>query len=1141
MLERGALNDLWNLAFAVILAEAWNLLGRLRGTGLLRVFVLSRDRRLFDRSPLAPGRRSVPDAARRRPSRRCLFGRHRTPRLPTARPVLRDRHDRSRRGGPRLRRRASRSRAVRAASGCRRARSTFRSTTSRWWASRSSRSRSPPRSCKSAFGRALAAIRQDIDAAESLGVNSTRHKLAAHALSAAIVALAGGLYAINFQYIAPGSVFDFRLSLSIVLMPVVGGVGTVVGPVLGALVFSTLQIKLLSLPALRDSYLFLYGGLLILVMLYEPKGLVGLWRRVARRRPPAVSPEGGFPMPAEPLPLRPRPLETLRGLLALSDVGFDVFEGEIFGVIGPNGAGKTTLFSCVVGSLAPTRGEVRFRGKRIDGLPNHAAVARGLVRTHQIVRPFRDMTVEANVSIGAHFGAGRGAAPRPRGASGRSWNGRARSPARALAGTLTIGELKRLEIARALATEPRAICLDEVMGGLNPAGDRLGHVAHPVRSATRGVTVLMIEHHVHAVAGVCDRILVLDFGERIAEGRPGTCCRSRRRGGLPGRRHRSALPGGLMLEVTGIDVFYGEVQALWDISFRVDAGEIVTLIGANGAGKTTAPEDHRRAPRTAPGRDPLRGSSLGGLPAHELVSRGLVLIPEARQLWPAMTVRENLEMGAYAKAARSRSRETLESVFDMFPVLEGTRVAEGGDPLGRRAADVRHRPGPHGAAASPPPRRTRARARASPREGGLPASPVDPRAGRHAGPRRAERPPCPRARRPGLRPRLGTRHAFGVRGRPSSGTTGSGTATSESAPPEARLASIRRHARRPRRRAAPRLARRAARADGPRVRGADHSFRDLDRLSARFAAGLAAFRVRRGDAVAVRMPTCPEAVVALLGILRAAAVHVPLNPAFGEEEAGHVLDDSGAKLTVAPSAAGDAPSGSEIAVRGRPRGGRRPGASPRTAATTTRPPSSSTRAGRRERARGWSCPFRAAVSNLGGVHSLWRIGPGTGSPSPSPSSTSTAWASASSDRSSTGRPSCSIRKFEPPAIVEAFRTRGATVFMGVPTMYVRLLEHLRAAPDAAPVLSKGRLFTVRERAPPGGGLRGVPRGDGARRSRALRHDGDALHPLEPLRRRAPPRERRPAGARLRGADRRRRGTRRRRPARPASSSSGATA
>ncbi|HEX7253987.1 MAG TPA: branched-chain amino acid ABC transporter permease, partial [Thermoanaerobaculia bacterium] len=109
------------------------------------------------------------------------------------------------------------------------------------------------------LGRALSAIRQDIDAAEALGVDATKYKLGIHALSAALVAVAGSLFAINFQYISPGSVFDFRLSLTVVLMPIVGGLGTVAGPVLGAVLFGYLQIKMLSMPALRDSYLFLYG------------------------------------------------------------------------------------------------------------------------------------------------------------------------------------------------------------------------------------------------------------------------------------------------------------------------------------------------------------------------------------------------------------------------------------------------------------------------------------------------------------------------------------------------------------------------------------------------------------------------------------------------------------------------------------------------------------------------------------------------------------------------------------------------------------------------------------------------------------------------------------------------------------------
>ena len=293
-LERGSLNDLWNLALAVILAEAWNLLGGFAGQvsfaysaflgiGAYSTVLLS----LRGVDPFL----TLPVGALLAAAFSVLFG------LPAFR--LRGPYFAIATIGV--------GEAVRV------------SAASVSFTGGSSGLRMPPGSFdfsrnyfamtglailtvalaaavkKSAFGRALAAIRQDIDAAESLGVNSTRYKLAAHALSAAIVALAGGLYATNFQYIAPGSVFDFRLSLSIVLMPVVGGVGTVAGPVLGAIVFSTLQIKLLALPALRDSYLFIYGALLILVMLWEPKGLVGLWQRLSRQRSRPAPPAAAVP------------------------------------------------------------------------------------------------------------------------------------------------------------------------------------------------------------------------------------------------------------------------------------------------------------------------------------------------------------------------------------------------------------------------------------------------------------------------------------------------------------------------------------------------------------------------------------------------------------------------------------------------------------------------------------------------------------------------------------------------------------------------------------------------------------------------------------------------------------------------------
>lgn len=134
----------------------------------------------------------------------------------------------------------------------------------------------------SRFGLALSAIKQEIDAAEALGVNSTAYKTYAHAISAALMAVAGSLYAINFQYIAPNSVFAFSMSLQIVLMPVIGGVGTIIGPIIGGMVFGYIQIKLLAVEALRDSNLMIYGLLLIVVMLFEPQGIYGLGRRLMK-------------------------------------------------------------------------------------------------------------------------------------------------------------------------------------------------------------------------------------------------------------------------------------------------------------------------------------------------------------------------------------------------------------------------------------------------------------------------------------------------------------------------------------------------------------------------------------------------------------------------------------------------------------------------------------------------------------------------------------------------------------------------------------------------------------------------------------------------------------------------------------------
>jgi branched-chain amino acid transport system ATP-binding protein len=206
------------------------------------------------------------------------------------------------------------------------------------------------------------------------------------------------------------------------------------------------------------------------------------------------------------------------GLQAVKDLSFTLAEGEILGLIGPNGAGKTTVFALLSGFLRPDSGEVRFRGRSLQGLRPHEVCALGMARTFQIVRPFPRLSVERNVLVGA-----LARHPDPRDAAVRvravlqdvGLAGRSEHPA----GSLTLAERKRLELARALATEPALLLLDEVMAGPNAAEtERIVELVQGIKR--RGVTILLIEHVMTAVMSLSDRIVVLAQGERIAEGRP---------------------------------------------------------------------------------------------------------------------------------------------------------------------------------------------------------------------------------------------------------------------------------------------------------------------------------------------------------------------------------------------------------------------------------------------------------------------------------------------------------------------------------------------------------------------------------------------------------------------------------------------
>jgi branched-chain amino acid transport system ATP-binding protein len=209
------------------------------------------------------------------------------------------------------------------------------------------------------------------------------------------------------------------------------------------------------------------------------------------------------------------------GLQALADVTFDLPEGQILGLIGPNGAGKTTLFNCISGVYEPTNGRVTFRGDDVTGSKSYHMAHRGMARTHQIVRPLNELTVRENVIVGACFGRENHRLP----SAGKIADEvldfvRLADRSDQLAGSLNVGQKKRLEMARALAARPFLLLLDEVLAGLNPS--EIGMMVEIVKKIRdeRNVTIIMIEHVMHAIMNVSDRLLVLDYGRQIAEGTP---------------------------------------------------------------------------------------------------------------------------------------------------------------------------------------------------------------------------------------------------------------------------------------------------------------------------------------------------------------------------------------------------------------------------------------------------------------------------------------------------------------------------------------------------------------------------------------------------------------------------------------------
>jgi branched-chain amino acid transport system permease protein len=392
----------------------------------------------------------------------------------------------------------------------------------------------------SRIGRGWAFTRDDEIAAEAIGIDTVRMKLLAFALGAGIAGIAGTFFAVKMTMVAPES-FTWWESLIVLIIVVLGGMGSIPGVILGAVVMVTMPELLRDF---ADYRMLILGVVLVLMALFRPKGLwpagphkvaalaaVGHAAPVARtalRLPPATPHDA-----TQPLLNVSAASKRYGGVTALADVDLQVYPGEIISLIGPNGAGKTTLLNVITGVNPPTSGTATFAGRRIVGLrPNRIAVL-GIARTFQNIRLFGGLSVLENVAAGLHCRSHAGAltsvlrTPGQRAEEAAVWS-RAleilaevglRDRAGHIAKSLPYGEQRRLEIARALATAPKLLVLDEPAAGLS--GVERGDLMRLInRLRDGGLAVLLIEHDMDFVMAISDRVYVLNYGRRIAAGTP---------------------------------------------------------------------------------------------------------------------------------------------------------------------------------------------------------------------------------------------------------------------------------------------------------------------------------------------------------------------------------------------------------------------------------------------------------------------------------------------------------------------------------------------------------------------------------------------------------------------------------------------
>lgn len=605
------------------------------------------------------------------------------------------------------------------------------------------------RALASRVGRALRALAVSEVAASTLGIRTADWKLRTFVVSAIFAGIGGGLYGFTMMSISFAS-FDPSMSMIVMIMIIVGG-PTVFSGVIGAIALTWLG------QAFTQYHQFsgiLYAIVLLMLLLFLPGGLAGgmesrpvlalrkalawlgnqlfAWLRRSPQTDAGGEPStdstvqaGGHGTAIESWQLRSEdedgrqkeaqgePLLRLEGvsvsfggIQAVNQVSTNLQSGAIVALIGPNGAGKSTLFNVISGVQKPTKGRVWFRGREITRMPTADIARLGMARTFQNLRIFWNMSVLENVMVGRHRHESAGfitAALGMKRAEEKESRRRAME-ALALVGlqhlanwpvtALSYGQQRLVEIARALATEPKLLLLDEPAAGMNGA-EREQLIEKVVRIRKAGVTVLLVEHDMHLVMGISDRVSVLDYGSLIAEGKPqevqanpavieayvGTKRERRQVTDSGGLGDKAGETGGVavgqskaLLEVRDISTFYGSIGAIQGVSFEVYPGEILAVLGSNGAGKTTLLRTISGLLRPRSGSILYENRDLTRVAPQKISTLGIGHVPEGRMIFPTLSVEKNLMLGACMRRDKAEVRKDWEFVYDLLPRLAERRL-----------------------------------------------------------------------------------------------------------------------------------------------------------------------------------------------------------------------------------------------------------------------------------------------------------------------------------------------------------------------------------------------------------------------------------------------------------------------------------